>query len=55
MLSRQKFTVEASLPAMSSKDALEYLQKFFDFFHPTFCAQVQLVEQVKPESDPSLD
>lgn len=34
------FTVEAYIPGESVREKLEWLQKNFDYFHPTFQAKV---------------
>ena len=57
MIIRRTFTVEASLSTEKASEALDWLQKFFDYFHPTLSATVKLDGAlVKPEhNDPLLD
>jgi len=50
---RRIFTVEATLPQSGDAAALEWLQKFLDYFHPGLNAVVKTVERV--EGDNMLD
>jgi hypothetical protein len=45
MIVRRIFTVEASLPLDKPAEALEWLQRFFDYFHPALSAVVKIGEQ----------
>jgi lysophospholipase L1-like esterase len=56
MLNRFIITVEVSLSATKPAEAAEWLQKFFDYFHPSACAKVELAKPVAqaPQAQPSL-
>jgi hypothetical protein len=51
---RRIFTVEATLPQSGDAAALEWLQKFLDYFHPGLNAVVKTVERVEGGADDML-
>lgn len=58
MIIRRTFTVEASLSTEKAGEAVDWMQKFFDYFHPSLSAMVRLDESPvakPPENDPLLD
>jgi hypothetical protein len=58
MLNRFIITVEVSLSATKPAEAAEWLQKFFDYFHPSAGAKVELakpVAQATQAPDPLLE
>ena len=44
---RRLFTIEATLPQNGDAAAIEWVQKFLDYFHPSLNAVVKTVDPVE--------